>query len=138
MDWTGKTNADFLAAWDAGETVWTTKMTGGNDAHEHRVQNVAIEMLRELELIKAQGQFSFDVMDAAQPEVRNNLWATVALRVKFSAGVLAVMGQAETDDGQVSAALQLASRFARLGYDQGMETTTANRRVQFSKATLVI
>lgn len=132
-DWTDKTNTDLLAAWDAGADVWTIKHTGGGEEYRQGVQALAMEMLREMEVMTGEGSFSFAVMDAGQPEVRNNLWAAASIRVKFAPAVLAEMNARDADNGQIQAALQLASNFARNGYETALEAAPADRRVQMSK-----
>ena len=132
MDWTGKTNADLLAQWDAGAPVWSLKMTTANDAAELGLQSVAMEMLRQFEALVAADEFSFAVLDASTAEVRENLWAAVTMRVKFAAPVISEMNAREIEGDHIQAALQLAGRVARLGYDDAMESAPANRRIEIS------
>jgi hypothetical protein len=129
MNWKNMTNEQVIAAWDNGDPVWTCEMGGMSPGYEQAIQLMGFEML------KAMIANPIDWPDVSGPENREKLQKYYAM-IESDVAVEAIVEKVGSSGAQHSAAMNIASVFARKGYAAGMETVPEDRRILVSKNSL--
>jgi hypothetical protein len=127
IDWKAATNTEVLAAWDAGEPVWSCSMGGIGDGYEQCIQNMGFEMLRAMFDKPPEDWSKFDGEDGRK------LWQEYRDEIDKVPSVAAVVDELGPSGAQHGAAMNLASVFSRNGYANGMEMVPENRRIKVTK-----
>jgi hypothetical protein len=109
------TVAELLAAWDAGETIWSIEMGGLGPGYEQAIQVLAIELMRDC---------------AGQPlpesEEAERAWGKATIsRVDKDCGGFS--------GAQVGAAKQIAYKFIKQGPQAALAEVQDDRRILVSK-----
>ncbi len=129
MDWQGKTNEDVLAAWDAGETIWTCSMGGMSQGYEQCIHLIGMEMLRAM----LATPFNFDDFEGRPDEEKGTLWGDYLKQIESTPAAAAEIDRLGPTGAQLGAAMNIAGVFARHGYEKGMDMVPADRRIQIAK-----
>lgn len=118
------TCAEFVRAWDAGESVFTVEMGGLGPGYEQAIQVTVVAIVRD-NLDTPLPDF-----EAMEEDARREAWWNWSddtfKRIDDSLGGLS--------GAMAGAAKDLAYRFLRDGYGAAMETAPADRKIQVSKA----
>lgn len=112
----GKTGADWVARWDAGDIIWTIDMGGMGPGYEQALQTAAVEMVRWFVKDKTDPAIFAD--EEEYPKLRDRMDDEL-----FNGGPLSGMG---LSGAQVGAARNLACFM----YRDGPESVMADDRVK--------
>lgn len=123
MDCRTATNEDILAAWDAGDSIWSCEMGGMGPGYEQCIQIMGFEMLRAMlanrpNWEKMEGPAWRDYVDKIDADPK----------VKLTVKTIGLSG------AQHGAAMHIAAIFAKNGYAKGMAMVPENRRIQVRRA----
>ncbi len=124
MHWSEMTNEQALAAWDAGDLVWTCSMGGMGPGYEQAIQMMGFAFLREM----VADQFDYE----SDSEDRDK-WRAYTDQIEATPAAKAIVEKIGPSGAQFSAAMNIASVFARNGYAKGMETVPEDRRMMVNR-----
>lgn len=127
MHWEGKTNEEALAAWDAGEPIWTCEMGGMGPGYEQCIQLMGFEMLRAM---IAAPPTSWDELTG---EDGGDKWRAYRDQIESIPAVKVTIKHLSPSGAQFGAAMSLASTLAINGYSKGIEKVPDDRRILVSK-----
>ncbi|HET8636014.1 MAG TPA: hypothetical protein VFL96_04110 [Acidobacteriaceae bacterium] len=117
------TSEQAIAAWDAGDPVWTVEMGGIGPGYEQAIQIMGFEFLRWM--LSAPPKDGWDNLEGdAWREYRDACEAACSDTVK----------QIGPSGAQFGAAMNLASVFAKQGYAKGLTMVDADRHILVSKS----
>jgi hypothetical protein len=106
---------DVLAAWDAGETIWSVEMGGLGPGYEQAIQVFAVEMLREFKALDWSGAEAPDGWREARDRAHE--------RVKHYG----------YSGAQAGAATNIAANFCKRGPYEAVQSVEMDRRIQVSR-----
>jgi hypothetical protein len=127
--WHGQTNESALAAWDAGAEIWSCSMGGLSEGYEQCIQNMGLEMLRAM----VADPLDWSDYDGKSDDQKLSLWRGYTDRIESVPTVKAVVADLHPSGAQFGAAMNIASVFARNGYEKGIEMVPSDRRIRISK-----
>lgn len=127
--WTGMDAAALLAAWDAGQLVWTCRMADFGPGYEQAIQALGIEILR----VMLADPFDFASFRTQDDQAAFQLWQAYSSRILAAPRVAAMVERLQPEAVQVSAAMNLAGMFIRNGYGAEMDKVPEARRILISK-----
>lgn len=124
IDWKNATNEDVLAEWDRGGSVWSCELGGLGPGYEQCIQIMGFEFLRAM---------LADPFDYEGKAEDRDVWRTYVDKIEKQPGPKAIIEKLGPSGAQFSAAMNIASVFAKNGYAKGMDMVPEDRRIQVSK-----
>ncbi len=115
-----RTTEEALAAWDAGEPVWSVEMGGIGPGYEQAIQLMAFEMLRAMQATPVDWT-NEDAVRAYSDLIREQ---PNAKKIGSEVGA---------SGAQHGAAMNIASIFTRQGYAKGLELAGDDRHILVSR-----
>ncbi len=129
--WSGMDAAAVLAAWEAGEGVWTCRMADMGPAYEQAIHELGMAILRAM----LADPFDFSLFRSrGEDPALFALWQGYTGRILASPGVRAQIDRLQPEGLQVSAAMNVAGMFARNGYAAEMDRVPPARRILVSRS----
>lgn len=129
--WSGMDAAAVLAAWAAGEGVWTCRMADMGPAYEQAIHELGMAILQAM----LADPFDFSLFRSkGEDPALFTLWQGYTGRILASPGVRAQIDRLAPEGLQVSAAMNVAGMFARNGYEAEMNRVPAARRILVSRS----
>lgn len=119
------TNAEALAEWDSGGSVWSCEMGGMGPGYEQCIQVMAFEMLRAIVANPPANWKDF--------QDEQDKWRAYRDQIEALPSVKGVIEKLRPSGAQFGAAMSMACMFARNGYAEAMATVPDDRRIQVSK-----
>lgn len=119
------TDDEVIAAWDAGRPIWSVSMGGMGAGHEQCIQIVGFEMWRAMRDAPPESWDKFDD--------DRDAWKSYMDQIEKAPTVNAAIEKLGPSGAQFTAAMNLASVFARNGYAKGIAKAPADRHIQCSK-----
>jgi len=107
------TAREALAAWDAGDLVWTVEMGGMGPGYEQAIQMMAFEFLRYM-----LDHPPVDGWESLKGDDDGKKWR--AYRNAVEASAKAVVLRIGPSGAQFDAAMNIANVFAARGYSEGL------------------
>lgn len=120
-----ETAAEALAAWDAGESIWSVEMGGLGPGYEQAIQIIAFEAIRYM----VNNPPDWDAL-VADEKARREFWGKLDTAI-FAEGQPADV--VKPSGAQVGAAKNIAAVFVRQGHKAGLENASKDRLIQVSK-----
>jgi hypothetical protein len=126
LDWKNATNEDALAAWDAGDSVWSVELGGLGPGYEQCIQLMGFETLRAM--------LANPPADWAAFTDDKDAWKAYREMIEALPEVKAAIAALQPSGAQFGAAMNIASVFARKGYAAGLAMAESDRHIQVRKS----